>query len=243
MGRGRLADMAVDNFTEAVMATNETNTTTTDLYLRDFGHSALDAAAFHYTIYRALTRFLGMQGDIGAVGDPKSANFVEIWHTIASTNDLVNANTGKYDPRHMFGVTNQDVFRYPGLTNGTERQLLGLFITTLTLPGVPLLVWGEEQAFYLMDNQASNYVFGRQPMTSNQAWQMHGCYKLNEIWYTDMPLESALTGCHDDTQSLDHRDSSSPIHGILKRMYQLREAFPVLVSRLLEHHPLFRSDS
>lgn len=227
MGRGKLSDMAIYNLTEAVMANNETNTTTGDLYLRDFGQSALDAAAFHYSIYRALTRFLGMDGSIGAVGDT-NYDLVKAWNEIVATNDLVNANTGKYDPRHMFGVTNQDVFRYPGLLNGTQRELLGLFITTLTMPGVPLLVWGEEQAFFVLDNQASNYVFGRQPMASAQAWQMHGCYKLGEIWYNDIPWGSSLTACEDDTVSLDHRDSSKPVHGVLKRMYQLRDAFPVL---------------
>jgi len=30
---------------------------------------------------------------------------------MAVSNDLVNANTGQLDPRHMYGVTNQDVFR------------------------------------------------------------------------------------------------------------------------------------
>lgn len=65
-------------------------------------------------------------------------------------------------------------------------------------------------------------------MSSNQAWQMHGCYKLGEVWYTDMPLDAALTGCEDDSISLDHKDSSHPVRNILKRMYQLREEFPVL---------------
>ena len=77
----------------------------------------------------------------------------------------------------MLGVTNQDVFRWPGIFNGTKKQNLGSFITTLLWPGVPLLSWGEEQAFYVLDSTASNYVFGRQPMTSAQAWQMHGMYE------------------------------------------------------------------
>lgn len=147
---------------------------------------------------------------------------------MVAASDFVNSFTGVYDPRHLFGVTNQDVFRYPGLKNGTQKELLGLFITTLHMPGAPLLVWGEEQAFYVLDNQATNYVFGRSPMASSRAWQMHGCYKLNEIWYNDMPFESALTGCNDDSISLDHRDPSHPVRNILKRMYQLRESFPVL---------------
>jgi alpha-1,3-glucan synthase len=52
------------------------------------------------------------------------------------TNDFYNANTGLFDPRHMYGVTNQDVFRWPGIVQGTERLLLGYFITTLLLPGI-----------------------------------------------------------------------------------------------------------
>lgn len=56
------------------------------------------------------------------------------------------------------------------------KQNLANFITTLLLPGIPLLEWGEEQAFYVLDNTANNYVFGRQSMSSATAWQDHGCY-------------------------------------------------------------------
>lgn len=225
-GRGTVETTEYTNLTKAVMATSTTNNS--DLtFIRDYGNSALDSASFHYSIYRGLTVFLGLDGEIGAVGDT-SYNFVEAWHQIVATNDLVNANTGVFDPRHLFGVTNQDVFRWPSLTNGTQRQLMGNFITMLLMPGIPLMVWGEEQAFYVLDSQAENYVFGRNPMASNQAWQMHGCYKLGEVWYTDMPWGDALTGCNDDSISLDHRDASHPVRNIHKRMFQLRESFPVL---------------
>ena len=50
--------------------------------------------------------------------------------------------------------------------NGTFRQNLATFITTMLLPGIPMLEWGEEQAFYVLDNTANNYVFGRQAMSS-----------------------------------------------------------------------------
>ncbi len=50
---------------------------------------------------------------------------------------MVNADTGVFDPRHMYGVTNQDVFRWPAIRQGTERMILGLFITTLLMPGIP----------------------------------------------------------------------------------------------------------
>lgn len=39
-------------------------------------------------------------------------------------------------------ASNQDVFRWPAIKAGTEKMLLGLFITTLYMPGIPLLNWG-----------------------------------------------------------------------------------------------------
>lgn len=128
----------------------------------------------------------------------------------------------------MFGVTNQDVFRWPSISQGTERQLLGHFITSILLPGIPLLLWGEEQAFYVLDNTASNYIFGRQAMSSATAWHDHGCYHLSSTQYFQMPLESARKGCEDPGVPLDHRDPSAPVRNIIHHMMQLREAFPVL---------------
>lgn len=56
-GRGRQPDQYVTNFTQAAMATN----TSEDgfEYIRDFGLTALDGTAFHYSTYGAMTRFLG----------------------------------------------------------------------------------------------------------------------------------------------------------------------------------------
>ena len=141
---------------------------------------------------------------------------------------MINANTGVLDPRHMYGVTNQDVFRWPAITNGTEKQLLGFFIITLLLPGIPTLVWGEEQAFYVLDNTASNYVFGRSPMSSALAWQMHGCFKVGNAKYYDFPTDAAIYGCEDDSISLDHRDPSSSVRNIIKSTFEMRENYPVL---------------
>lgn len=95
-----------------------------------------------------------LSGDIGVQG----VDFVEFWTDLVLQQDFVNANTGLYDPRHMMGTTSQDVFRWPAIENGTQRQLLGQFITMLELPGAPMVYWGEEQSFYLLDNTASNYV-------------------------------------------------------------------------------------
>jgi alpha-1,3-glucan synthase len=172
---------------------------------------------------------------------------------------MINADTGVFDPRHMYGVTNQDVFRWPAIRQGTERMLLGLFITTLLMPGIPKasnvlsfsgcfwscatfilasaadsnalslqLLWGEEQAFYVLDSTASNYLFGRQSMSPSRAWQIHGCYRLGSAQYFQFPLEAALTGCDDEWNSLDHRDPSHPVRNIIKAMYYMREQYPAL---------------
>lgn len=106
--------------------TNATSGDTT--FVRDEGLQALDAAAFHYSIYRNLLRFLGMDGDMKAAYD-LADDWVEAWNGMLTSNDFLNANTGEFDPRHMFGVVNQDVFRWPALELGVERNLLGLVRT------------------------------------------------------------------------------------------------------------------
>lgn len=103
-----------------------------------------------------------------------------------------------------------------------------MFIAVLHMPGIPLLTWGEEQAFYVLDNTADNYIFGRQPISSSAAWQTHGCYKLGSVQYYQMPLDSALRGCEDERVSWDHRDPAHPVRNIIKSMYSMREAYPVL---------------
>ncbi|OCK73844.1 glycosyltransferase family 5 protein [Lepidopterella palustris CBS 459.81] len=224
LGRGRQPDMLPENLTRAVTLTNSSSD---KYFLRDPGKNALDAAAFHYSIYRSLTRFLGMDGNLTA-GFDVPVNFVDTWNTMLVTNDFVNPNTGEFDPKHMYGVTNQDVFRWPAIKNGTQKMLLGLFIATLHMPGIPLLLWGEEQTFYVLDSTAANYIFGRQPMSSALAWQNHGCYRLGSSQYYDFPIDSALDGCNDDSVSLDHRDPTHPVRNIIKSMYQLRRNYPVL---------------
>ncbi|KAF3763907.1 family 5 glycosyltransferase [Cryphonectria parasitica EP155] len=227
VGRGRQPAQYLDSIETAANMTNAT-ASGQDIFIRDEGQNALDAAAFHYSIYRNLLRFLGMDGDMTAAYD-LDIDFVEAWNTIMLTNDMLNAETGEFDPRHMFGASNQDVFRWPSISYGVERNLLGLYITTLHMPGIPLLLWGEEQAFYVLDNTAANYMFGRQPIASGPAWQAHGCYSLlPATLYFDMPLNASLYGCRDDTVSYDHRDPSHPIRNVIKHMYHMRENYPVL---------------
>lgn len=64
----------------------------------------------------------------------------------------------------MFGVGNFDVFRWPSIRNGTEKQNLGTYIISLLFPGIPLINWGEEQAFYILENTNANY--GKEPTTA-----------------------------------------------------------------------------
>jgi alpha-1,3-glucan synthase len=84
------------------------------------------------------------------------------------------------------------------------------------------------RGFYVLDSTASNYIYGRQPMTSSIAWQIHGCYALGSTQYYQMPLDAARNGCKDNTVGFDHRDPSHPIRNIIRHMYHLREQYPVL---------------
>ncbi|KAF2804995.1 alpha-1,3-glucan synthase Ags2 [Mytilinidion resinicola] len=224
LGRGKQPEQYAKTLNDAVSMTNKSDASN---FIRGVGKNALDAATFHYTTYRSLTRFLGMDGNLAA-GYDAPLNWVESWDTMMLSNDLVNPNTGVFDPRHMFGVTNQDVFRWPSIRDGTARMILGMFIAVLHMPGIPLLTWGEEQAFYVLDNTADNYIFGRQPISSSAAWQTHGCYKLGSVQYYQMPLDSALRGCEDERVSWDHRDPAHPVRNIVKSMYSMRNAYPVL---------------
>ncbi|OJJ64734.1 hypothetical protein ASPSYDRAFT_84729 [Aspergillus sydowii CBS 593.65] len=227
LGRGRDANQ-YDNLKEEIddpkMLTNES---VPQYFLREAGLEAIDGAAFHYSTYRSMTRFLGMDGRLDA-GYDVPVDWIEAWNIMVGSNDLINANTGKFDPRHMYGVTNQDVFRWPAIKWGVERQLLGSFITTLMLPGIPLLLWGEEQAFYVLDATASNYIYGRQSMSPATAWRTHGCFSLDSTQYYQWPIEAGRTACHNESVAYDHRDPSHPVRNILKHMYQMREQFPIL---------------
>ncbi|KAJ5907643.1 hypothetical protein N7495_000325 [Penicillium taxi] len=224
LGRGRQPDMLPETLDQVFHLNHSSDF---QYFLRDENQQAIDGAAFHYSVYRALTRFLGMDGNLAA-GYDIPVNWTEAWYEMLLTNDMINANTGKFDPRHMYGVTNQDVFRWPTIEHGLERQLLALFITTLHLPGIPLLLWGEEQAFYILDATASNYIYGRQAMSPATAWKTHGCFNLPSTQYFQWPIKKGKLGCHDEAAAYDHRDPSHPIRNTIKHMYQMRQDFPAL---------------
>ncbi|KAJ5766305.1 uncharacterized protein N7511_003921 [Penicillium nucicola] len=224
LGRGREPDMRPSDQTESISLTNASDDR---FFLRHPEKHGADAAVFHYSIYRALTRFLGMDGNFTAPADT-SVDFVDAWNDILISNDLINVNTGKFDPRHMMGTSNQDTFRWSSIRQGTEKMLLGQFITSLQLPGIPVLLWGEEQDLYILDSTSPLGIFGRQPMTSSPSWQIQGCYGLGSSQYNDFPVEAALTGCHDDKVGMDHRDPTHPVRNIIKSFYHLREQIPSL---------------
>ncbi|EJD02308.1 modular protein with glycoside hydrolase family 13 and glycosyltransferase family 5 domains [Fomitiporia mediterranea MF3/22] len=200
-------------------------------FLRDYGHNGLDGACFHYSIYRGLERFLGMDGNL-QVADDVQVNFVDAWNQIFVTNDFLNPSTNVTDPRHMFGTSNFDIFRWPSLVNGTQKSALATFITSLLMPGIPLLYYGEEQAFAIYDNGASNYLYGRQAMPGNKAWQRHGCYKLGSDQFYGFPLQKAITACMDDTEALDHFDPTAESRRLFKQFYYLREQYAALTDGL-----------
>lgn len=134
------------------------------------------------------------------------------------TNNLVNANTGEFDPRYTYGITNQDSFRWPAVLQGVERELLGLFMTTLFLPGMSLLYYGQERGHYILTSIANNHIYCRQPMTPAPSSMLHGCYGLGSSSYTGFPLDQALHGCEDESVSRDHLHPSHPMRNILKAM-------------------------
>lgn len=66
-------------------------------------------------------------------------NFVTAWNEMFVDNDFLNPSTGKLDPRHMYGSSNFDVFRWPSLEAGPQKSLLATFIAALVMPGIPLV--------------------------------------------------------------------------------------------------------
>lgn len=227
LGRGRTPTQRPGGFLQAANLSESDD----QYFLREKGLNGLDATAFHYSIYRAMARLLGMEGNL-EVGFDTGGDLVEAWNQIFVTNDLINPGggsmAGKVDPRHMYGTSNFDIFRWQSMENGTQRAALGTFISSLVMPGIPLMYYGEEQNIYTYDNGASNYLYGRQAMFSNTAWKRHGCYKLGSDQYFNIPLSKSLLGCLDDWNTLDHFDPTANTRRLWRRMFQLRDVYGVL---------------
>jgi alpha-1,3-glucan synthase len=97
LGRGRAPDQVPKTLEKALTLKPSED----EFFLREEGKNALDACAFHYSIYRSLTRFLGMDGNLTA-GFDVPVNFVDTWNTMLTTNDFLNANNGEFDPVSLF---------------------------------------------------------------------------------------------------------------------------------------------
>lgn len=65
-------------------------------------------------------------------------------------------------------------------------------------------------------------------MSSNKAWQRHGCYQLGADALFNLPLAKATLGCQDDWNSLDHFDPTADVRRLYKQFFDLRASFPVL---------------
>jgi alpha-1,3-glucan synthase len=133
-GRGRTPTQLPPGFLAAANLTASQN----EFFLRDAPLNALDGVAFHYSFYRSLTRFLGMDGNLEVAYDV-DVNFVTAWNQMFVTNDFLNPSSGLVDPRHLVGTSNFDVFRWPSLVNGTQKSVLGTFLASLVIPGIPLV--------------------------------------------------------------------------------------------------------
>ena len=123
-----------EDFGTAVNATLDDS----DYFLRDAPLNALDGVAFHYSTHRAITRFMGLDGQLTAAYDT-DVNFANQWNELMVHNDFLNPATGDLDPRHLYGTSNFDIFRWQALQNGTQRAVLATFITSMIMPGTPLV--------------------------------------------------------------------------------------------------------
>lgn len=133
-GRGRTPTQLPPGYLAAAALKPEQN----EFFLREQGNNALDAVAFHYSIYRAIARFLGMDGNLQVAYDV-DVNFVTAWNQMFVKNDFLNPSSGKMDPRHMYGSSNFDIFRWPSLESGAQKSVLATFIAELVMPGIPLV--------------------------------------------------------------------------------------------------------
>ncbi|KAL7417332.1 putative alpha-glucan synthase [Mrakia frigida] len=224
IGRGRTPFQSNRTFEEAIAATPADS----EMFMRPEGHTGYDSTAFHYSFYRSLTRILQLDGNLD-VADDVAVDFATAWRQININEDMINSQTGLYDPRHWMGVTNHDIFRWPAMINGTQKQAFGNYVGMLMIPGIPLIYYGEEQGMYLFDNTAANYLFGRQAMTATPAWEKHGCYKLGSTQYHNFEFGKSLFGCEDSWNALDHFDPTSPGFRYLQRIFNLRNTYPGLM--------------
>ena len=125
---------------EPLTVINATSLTEQDdaYFLRDVNNNGLDANAFHYSIYRSLTRMMGMDGNL-AVANDIVTNLVDGWNQMLITNDFLDPFNGEFDPKHLLGTSNFDVFRWNGLEYGEDRNNFAIFVSLVLVPGIPMV--------------------------------------------------------------------------------------------------------
>ncbi|KKY35779.1 putative glycosyltransferase family 5 protein [Diaporthe ampelina] len=106
-GRGRQPDRQPEDLPTAMNLTGKQDED--KFFLREKGQNALDSAAFHYSVYHYLTRFLGMSGNLEA-GYDLPLDWVNATNQMILTNDMVNPNSGKFDPRHITTPTERGIW-------------------------------------------------------------------------------------------------------------------------------------
>ena len=126
------------------------------IHSTDFVRSRFLTICLYLTLL--VEHLLGLSGSISSSYDVDYDYLTNAVNEVFRTNDLVNSNTGEIDPRHMYGMTNHDIFRWPAIQDGEVKTYLGTAILYLILPGVPLMFYGEEQNLKLLDNTAANYI-------------------------------------------------------------------------------------
>lgn len=73
---------------------------------------------------------------VSLVADDVPKDFAVAWRQIVINEDLINSQTKEFDPRHWLGVTNHDIFRWPAMINGTQKQALGHYVGFLMVSRV-----------------------------------------------------------------------------------------------------------
>ncbi|KAJ3045031.1 Cell wall alpha-1,3-glucan synthase ags1 [Rhizophlyctis rosea] len=222
-GRGRQPNHYPPN--SDIAWTAAANATAGSTYLlRPANHYAIDSTAFHYRLYHSLLYVLQVDGNV-------DINPVDLFNSLPIWDDLYNPQTGRLDLRHMYGITNQDLFRFPALDHGIEKSRLANWLVTVMMTGTANLYYGEEQNFAMLDSMTDDYIYGRQAFSPSLAWGMHGCFAQQPTAFNkDLPFnqERSRNGCRDPIVSGDHFNYTHPSFVFYRHLYWVRTTYGVL---------------
>ncbi|KAJ1566559.1 hypothetical protein HK405_009324, partial [Cladochytrium tenue] len=151
-GRGRQPNQfaeSVDDVFQQVVG-NYSSAPTFNGSLRPFiygsGVTMVDSSNYHYPIYFAVCyQLMGNQ----------QTDVIYNYQAALMADDMYNPTTGQLDVRHVLGITNGDIFRWPVVQNGIAVARVGYFLTMVVLSGVPGVYYGEEQDFAVIDGSGT----------------------------------------------------------------------------------------